>query len=206
MKTRLSVIVLMVSLLLSIAVVTALAAPVQSNVFRFADASVVDGSIATLNRTPDNVSMTLRTSELDPGGTYTVWWVVFNHPENCVAGMPGLSNCGEGDIFDEDMNQIVNGDCTFGTTGLDVSALYAAGNVVGMNGVSNFGGHLQEGKVHGDVIFGQGLKDTQAAEIHLVVRAHGEIIPGVVNEQISTFMGGCDVNVCVDQQFAVFLP
>jgi hypothetical protein len=160
--------------------------------------------------------MSLRTSELDPGAAYTVWWVVFNNPGDCVAGMP-FSSCGEGDIFetDEDGNliledgnpilQVNENDGTFGTPGVNVSALFATGHVVGKNGVGNFGAGLREGTTSG-ALFGPGLVDAQGAEIHLIVRSHGELIPGMVKKQISTEPGGCEVNDCVDQQFAVFVP
>ena len=59
-----------------------------------------------------------------------------------------------------------------------------------------------------------GLTDPQGAEVHLVVRSHGERITGMVNDQINTFAGGCTAessfgaaespNECEDQQFAVF--
>jgi hypothetical protein len=125
----------LVSVLLMAFVGTALATPASSDVYRFADASIVPGASASLVRADGNVSMRLLTSELYPGFTYTVWWVVFNNPGYCVAGMPGLSTCGEGDIFDANGGIIVNGDGTFGTPGVDVSVLYAAGHIIGAGGV-----------------------------------------------------------------------
>ena len=54
------------------------------------------------------------------------------------------------------------------------------------------------------VLFGEGLTDSFEAEIHLIARTHGEVIPGVVQQQITTFNGGCPPNDCLDVQFAVF--
>jgi hypothetical protein len=39
-----------------------------------------------------------------------------------------------------------------------------------------------------------------------MLRTHGPPIPGQVNEQMSTFNGGCDINACEDQQCAVHQP
>ena len=74
------------------------------------------------------------------------------------------------------------------------------------NGIGNFGAGLQEGRSSGEVLFGPGLLDAGGAELHLVARTHGEPVAGMVNEQISSFEGGCSVNFCDDQQFAIFTP
>ena len=204
MKTRFLFTGTLVSLLILTVTLTAMAAPVSTTVHRWADASIVPGASASLVRTDNNVAMRLHTSELDSYGAYTIWWVVFNNPGLCS------SACGEDDIFetDDDGNLILidNGDGTFGTPGVNVSVLFATGHVVGSDGVGNFGASLKEGRSSGEVLFGPGLIDAQGAEIHLVVRTHGELVAGMVNEQISTFDGGCDVNFCDDQQFAVFTP
>jgi len=192
-----------------------------SDVFSFADFSLVAEEGATLLRTHNNVRMTIKTLGLDPHDTYTIWWVVFNNPEACD-NPTEISGCSEPDLFIPTVN---------------ASMLYAAGNVVGGNGKGNFAGSLREGDLSGcqapwdafnlgmldedleGVLFdlcGNGLEDTQAAEIHLVVRTHGPKVPGMVNGQINTFAVGCTSessfgagdgpNECEDQQFAVFLP
>ncbi len=198
MKTRLLFTGTLVSLMLLIVTVTALAAPASSAVYFWAGPEV-PGASASLVRADGNVAMTLHTTELDQNGAYTIWWVVFNNPVYCS------STCGEDDIFDENGLLIVNGDGTFGTPGVNVSVVFATGHVVGKNGAGNFGASLQEGNTTG-ALFGPGLVDAQGAEIHLIVRTHGEPIPGMVNKQISTVDGGCGVNVCLDQQFAIFIP
>ncbi len=55
-------------------------------------------------------------------------------------------------------------------------------------------------------IFGGGLIDSLAAEVHLIVRSHGEMIPMAMPAQINSFGGGCVINVCVDVQAAIHLP
>lgn len=56
-----------------------------------------------------------------------------------------------------------------------------------------------------------GLKDAQAAEIHIVVRSHGPAIEGLESEQITLFLEpGCEdlggPNVCEDIQFSIHQP
>jgi hypothetical protein len=146
---------------------------------------VGSGQLVRSNR---GVSMNLQTTELDPGAAYTVWWVVFNNPEYCEGP------CNGPDLFNPDVNGIV---------------LYAAGHVIGSDGIGNFAGHLAEGDTSGDSPpaefpgLDDGLVDASKAEIHLVLRTHGQPIPGLVSEQIQTFLGGCGENVCADQQFAL---
>lgn len=177
-------------------VAAAPAARQSSNVYAFADASEVDGAWSTLLRNDGGVRMTVHTSQLDAGGAYTVWWVIFNNPAACTHGMPELGLlCGEGDLL-----------AFGGDPAVMSSVLYAAGHVVGMNGKATFGAHLRVGQLTNDVLWGDGLLDARGAEIHLVVRSHGDPIPGIVSEQIRTFGGACDINTCEDQQFAAYPP
>ena len=83
---------------------------------------------------------------------------------------------------------------------------------------------LNEGDTAGSIlptVFGQpaiGLLDAQAAEVHLLIRSHGPKIPGLVDQMISTFNGGCvqannapgtgtpGSNTCVDMQGTNHVP
>jgi hypothetical protein len=150
--------------------------------------SDIEGSSSTLVRTDNGVSMTVRTSELD-AGTYTIWWVIFNNPSQCSDGV-----CGEDDVLPPP-----------GNTNAGVSVVFATGNVVGGSGKGNFGAALRVGDASG-ALFGPGLTDPWGAEIHLIVRYHGPIIPGMVDDQIHTLMGGCSLFECVDVQMALHLP
>lgn len=160
-----------------------------SAVLSFADLSVTGTS--TLVRNDSGVAMSLHTSGLTPGHAVTVWWVLFNNPDECTTGVP--FRCGEPDLFDPDV---------------EASVLAATGHVIGASGSANFGAYLAEGDASecafgADFLCGDGLQDARVADVHLVVRDHGPAIPGVVPEQIHTFGGGCDVNACADLQFAV---
>jgi hypothetical protein len=148
------------------------------------DCNVVGHS--NLVRNKHGVTMNIFTTELDPGAVYTVWWIIFNEPENCPE-----AGCSGADL---------------GTT--NGAVIWATGHVVGNDGFVNLSAHLSEGDTSGDQPFplpgnDVGLVDASKAEIHLVVRTHGDPIPGSVYEQLSTFLGGCDDNTCADQQFAV---
>ncbi|MFQ6027722.1 MAG: hypothetical protein ACE5Q6_09545, partial [Dehalococcoidia bacterium] len=63
-----------------------------------------------------------------------------------------------------------------------------------------------------------GLYDAEKAEVHLVVRDHGPVIPLMEQAQLSTFGGACNAetdptgvgplgdNSCADVQFAIHIP
>ena len=68
-----------------------------SDVRRFSDGSAVAGAWSKLVTGSEGASMTLQTTGLDPGDVVTVWWVVFNAPQNCTHG-EGPYRCGPGDL------------------------------------------------------------------------------------------------------------
>src|SRR5262245_58059610 len=93
---------------------------------RFSDGSIVAGSSATLVRTDKGVTMAIHTSGLQLGAAHTVWWAIYNHPEECTtpyACDPRLD---------------------FPST-----VLNATGHVIGNNGVGNFASYLAEGDISG---------------------------------------------------------
>ncbi len=144
----------------------------------------IHNSLATLHRTEDGVELKLDTKL--PEGAYTTWWVIFNDPEFCVDG------CDAGDLEIPEVN---------------ASLFWATGEVVGDNGMGSFSAQLLEGELpqgSDQVVFGEGLVDSFSAEIHPIVRSHGPVDPEQVEEQITTFNGGCPPEGCKDVQFAVF--
>jgi len=158
----------------------------NSNIYTIADMKLVGTS--NLRRNNNGASFNLKTTLLNPGSAYTLWMVVFNNPEEC-----GDDGCGGPDLG----NAAVNGD-----------VLFSAGSLAGSTGKATFAGNRKTGDNSGS-LFGPdapGIIDSHKAEIHFVVRTHGEKIPGSIREQISTVGGGCDVNDCEDVQFAVHLP
>ena len=141
------------------------------------DNPVVTGT-TKITRNENAVSMTLKAEGLVPGHAYTAWWVVWNYPEYC-----------DGPCDDPD---IVNPD-------VQAEVIYATGHVAGSSGKGNFGASLDENDATGSIneeFFGLpsygGLHDAMHADIFVVLRSHGPAIPGQVNEQISTYAGGCN--------------
>ncbi len=184
-----------------------------SEIYAFADMEVVDGATARLRRTFDAISTRTNTAELNHHDVTTMWWVIFNNPDECDG------DCGDADLFDGPE----------GPTGVQPSCVFADGSLVGGNGHARFQDRLKVGESRNscidffvdavDELEGEdyGLQNPDGAEIHLVVRSHGPLLPGMVREQRSTFAGGCEELLnpgeddleegeCSDQQFAVFPP
>ena len=140
--------------------------------------------------TNQSVDARLALTGLDADAAYTVWWVVFNKPDNCMNG-PGA--CGPGDV-----------------PNAKGSVFFATGFVTGNDGNANVTTHLKAGKPPKglEALVPGGLKRGNAfkAEFHMVVRSHGSPIPGTLAEQIGTNGGGCDINACSDQFTIIFPP
>ena len=152
-----------------------------STVNRFSDGSAVPGASSTLITNDSGATMTLHTSEIPAGHAVTVWWIIFNNPEECLFGTGGL-RCGEGDLF--------------GNPDVDASVVYAAGHVVGRSGRSNWGGWIGVGDTQ-DALFGPGLLNPLGADIHLIVHDHGVVPADQVAENIRSF-GSCFPPVAAD--------
>src|SRR5688572_3423092 len=54
-----------------------------AEVYWFADDTLVDNAESTLMRMEHGVYGTLKAVKLEPGDAYTIWWIIFNYPENC---------------------------------------------------------------------------------------------------------------------------
>jgi len=135
---------------------------------------------STLIKSEGKVTAKFETSNLSPGYAYTLWWVVFNKPENCVNVPCGLPDLGNPDT--------------------KVDLLFASGKVADESGMAIFPGLLLEhdGSTSVNDVLGLpidvgGLWDAQTAEIQLVLRSHGPAISGDVGNQISSYGGGCTV-------------
>jgi hypothetical protein len=156
--------------------------------------------VGTSRLTRDDRSLRIRldTSELTPGNVVTLWWVVFNNPGECDGG------CGEPDLFDSDVA---------------AACLYGGGTIVNDEGEATFVNRLPVGEERNSCLdfFGgtdHALQNPRSAEVHPVVRSHGPRIPGKVDEQRSSYSGGCtdfeeagtedlEKGECSDLQFAV---
>lgn len=173
----------------------------RSKVYSFENGKVIRGGNSILKTAPSGASIFLHTTKLKPSSAITLWWVVFNHPENCTHP-EGKFRCGPGDL------EVFGGD-----PAVESSVLYADGHVVRSNGDIDFQAFLPKNTIPPGTLFGPGLTNPLGADIHFVVRSHGLILPYIVKEQIITFGGGCNnapngtgipgPNTCVDMQFAV---
>ncbi len=177
----------------------------RAEVLTFGDQQ--DVGQARLLRTDDTVHTRARLSGIEPG-VYTLWWVVWNAPENCQTPFV----CTDTDLFDPDV---------------EVAIGYGAGRVVEQSGRLNLAASLREGEeltgfpTEFRIPLADELVDARHAEIHLVLRSHGEKIAGLVDEMLHTFNAGCTYtgpiegseppdygtagpNTCEDRFFAVF--
>lgn len=165
------------------------ASPVQS----FDGETEVDGT-SILHRIGDQgrVAMTLETRELENNSPYTIWWVVFNNPELCDTPCA----CGDPDFANADE--------------VGIGVFWATGRFSNNVGDADFAAQVDEGELPRgpDQVpfpdFASPLEDEDDAEIHLVVRAHGQPLSQQTQlRQLTEFDGGCPPNVCVDVQFAI---
>ena len=166
-----------------------------------------------LRRHDDRVDATLRTNATEAKEAFTLWWVVFNDPGRCSGP------CDADDIF-------VGGDPAAGLNeagieAAEIVASYATGKVSSSSGQLTLRASLDEGESADarEIVFGDGptLDDADEAEVHLVVRSHGPAIADLVDDQIGSFAGGCEVFLdppaqpsaegeCGDVLFAVHVP
>ncbi|KKD39702.1 MAG: PEP-CTERM sorting domain-containing protein [Limnoraphis robusta] len=176
-----------------------LAAPAQaatlqtSNLFELPTRTPIVDSVATLNRTSNSLDLNINTSNLDPGA-YSVWWLIFNNPEFCVEG------CGVDDFANPDVQ---------------ASVIWATGDVVDASEIGDFSASLTENYLPDNpqqLLFGNGLLDSFAAEIQSVVRYHGPASdePDLLEQQLTTFNGQCSLTAgdglfpCSDSQITQF--
>ena len=136
--------------------------------------SIINGSSAKLTRSDDAVWLRINTTGL-PAGAYTVWWVIFNNPEACDGP------CDDPDLFNP---------------AVMAGGFWATGAVVDANGVGHFRAHLEEGELPSlpgqvELPGSSPLLDTKKAQILVLLRYHGPVVPAILTKQITTGFGGC---------------
>lgn len=110
----------------------------------------------TLLRNKNEVTARLAMHGLAADSLYSVWWIIFNHPEECAGGIGG---CGPGDF------EASNG-----------SVMNAAGFVTSSSGSANITADLEARRpAANQVLFGKGLLTGNGyrAEIHMIFQNHG---------------------------------
>jgi len=153
--------------------------------------AVAPGTGSILVRTKDAVGATVHAFGLIPGHVYTAWLAVFNNPKACAT-----SPCTAAD---------------FANLNTEGSVIWGSGQIAGDDGTVNFVVFHAVGDTTGvapGIGTGTGLLSTKKAQIHLVVRTHGpaSVDPAVLQQQLSTFNGGCPPNTCKNVQGAVHEP
>lgn len=186
----------------------------ESPVYRGADESIVEGGIARLTRMDHGVFVTFDSIEMKPGHAVTLWWVIMDNPAMCGAG---TGVCGLGDMFhiNPDYSFILNDDGTppLNVEGMEATVMtmgYGSGHVIDETGAGHFQAQLSVGDTS-TAMFGKGLQNPFKAEIHIVLRDHGIAKPGMIDEMIHSYNGGCDADLfphlpCDEFQFAMFPP
>jgi hypothetical protein len=167
-------------------------APVNTTPDAFTLGPAVPGAYATLIRNKNGITTSVHTTETD-AGVYSLWWVIFNHPENC--NDPNDEYQCEYDLPDIIVNAIAH--------------VSAGGNL-------NLSANLDVGGPYsGEVICpgiagpcsGDGLTNPSGALVLLVLRYHGPATPGIVQNQLTEYLAGPDdCAICVDNQLVLFLP
>jgi hypothetical protein len=144
---------------------------------------------ATIKRGPEGAQIQLQVT--DPavraalvGRAITIWAVSFHNPSACAG-----SRCVEADV---------------GVPATEAAVQRVGGSVLGQ-GPINIAVHVREGDTT-DQIAGPaaGLIDAETDQIRAVIRSHGVPIPGMVDEQIHTLLGGCAINGCSSLAVAIF--
>ncbi len=135
-----------------------------------------------LVRENGSIKMQGYTTNLEPNNTYTIWWVIYNKPELCVEGngMFDEVGCGKDEILDPELAEITKS-----------SMLWASGFISDAQGNAHFSAELRKRNPLGEVSTGPGLLKPKTAEVHFLIRSHGEMKVGMVKEQISTMMANC---------------
>ncbi len=189
-------------------------APVRNMGPMPADRNPIPNTAATLRRYDSGLSMTIVTAvpvdAVTQEAAYTVWWVVFNHPENCtnpVSDSNGvISACGSPDLT----NPAVQA-AGLWATGILVEATFVDNGIV--KGVLNVSAQLGVGPdgvpLPGSSLTPGILSNVNGAEIHLVVRNHGPL--DGTNDFLEFTSGEMAGNPALpgqarNIQFAVFQP
>lgn len=152
---------------------------------------------STLSRKGRFIDVEVDTSGLDAMHHYTIWAFIFNAPEFCASSPCSLADAAFSPGHDPRVRS---------------SGVFATGGVADADGHGLFLGEVwraDQGVTGAQVLFGPGLLNTRKAEIHIVVRSHGQPTDDAdFFASIASFTGGCnDANMiqppCEDQQVSV---
>ena len=166
-----------------------------SNHVIFSTADVVDGAtILIRDFTQRVVTATIFSKALEPNWAYSIWWAVFNYPRYCIEPL----RCSVRDLE-------ING----GDPRVKASVFWAGGLVADESGNATTELRLRPGRT-GRELFAMsqnwGLQNFRNAEIHVVLRSHGEAgVWDSIAQQIGTANQACPPQGCINE-FASFHP
>jgi hypothetical protein len=140
---------------------------------------VVEGGAGSATVSHNRARIKVKTTGLEPGHVYTMWVVYFNDSSLCVDGCNGsdLPVAGAGVIWGAGRIAEENGQATFVATLRDGDGAEYVGN--------------SPPPPFAFAAFEAGPNN----EFHIVIRSHGPTIAGEIRAQLTTFGGGCEVNV-----------
>ena len=165
------------------------------NNFVFNTAETVNGAtILIRDRKTRSITATVSTAALQPGWIYSIWWAVFNHPEHCALPY----RCSVADLE-------ING----GDPAIKASVFWGGGLIADADGVATTSLRLGVGKTSRELFANSrdyGLRNLLGAELHLVLRSHGQAgFWGTVAQQLGTANDACPPQGCVND-FVSFHP
>ncbi|MEO0422803.1 MAG: hypothetical protein AAF184_10735 [Pseudomonadota bacterium] len=159
----------------------------------------------------------------------TMWWVIFNSPDACTFNPGGLEQCGSVDVFGQAyLDSVANGspDPALISPNLEagLAVIHGTGAVTSPRGNVRLVASLYKSEAGvaldlagPSLIDPMGLRralDNPEAEVHLIVRTHGDVQRGDAFAQVANFLDPycsdpnlgyfAGDNLCADVQFAVF--
>ena len=158
----------------------------DADVVLMSDGATVVGQ-SHLTRNQNGIRANVRTSGLTPGDVVTLWLVAFQDPDGCI------------DACDSPPEDLGPGRAALGLAGAQIVPSSGKVTIAGKFDVGDEAALVQFGSVDVfDTPFG--------SEVHLVIRAHGPVIPELLAEQMGSFNGGCPPNACVSIQVGIHQP
>lgn len=156
----------------------------SGDVISIASGETLSDSSASIKRrvNENRLDITLNTFAT-PSDVYTLWLCGFDAPDQCASNPCSLDELVNG--VGESFCQWADGDIARNT-----------------NGNLRFRGSSD---LTTEVILGDGMDNIAGAELHLVVRTHGQPIISELGAMLTTFNGGCPPNTCTDEQVAIIL-
>jgi hypothetical protein len=138
------------------------------------------------------VHATVTSRDLAPRTAYSIWIAAFNHPKYCA--QPYACSTSDLEIFG-------------GNPKIKASVFWGGGLVADEFGYANTAFDVPTGRTSRE-LFAQsgdyGLQNLGGAEIHVVLRSHGEAgVAGPVAMQIGSAMQACPPAGCVNAFFSV---